>query len=133
MTWWQGYEFCRNSYYINNETVPPYLAEIFSQEQQDFITETIVFNDELFEFDSWWIGLRYSFVPAEGLRWRWFNSKVIANFTAWSPDYPTNGRETVASMVRDLVYEWIPIEQPPLAGNEDDVKKSYPICQFIPL
>ena len=131
MTWWQGYEFCQNSYYTNNETVPPYLAEIFSQEQQDFIVETIVDN-EFIEFDSWWIGLRYSFVPAEGLKWRWFNSKLIANFTAWSPDYPTNGRETVASMVRDFVYEWIPTKQPPLAGNEDDVEKSYPICQFIP-
>ena len=67
MTWWQGYEFCQNSYYINNETVPPYLTEIFSQEQQDFIVETVV-DIELIEFDSWWIGLRYSFVAAEGLK-----------------------------------------------------------------
>ena len=129
MTWWLGYGFCQESYYITNTTFP-YLVEIFSQEQQNFITQTIV-DSELLEVASWWIGLKQRYIPHEGFQWQWYNSRMTTNFTAWSQDYPMNGHTTAASLVRDLNYEWIDVYQP-LPSQEDDIEKSYPICQFIP-
>lgn len=114
LTWRQGQEEC--------EKLGGYLAEIKSQEQQDFLMSIANLEEILIDTKSWQIGL--SDQGHEG-RWMWQHSADDVDYEAWAWDQPdgTNIADDCACMDQESGYQWVAVR------CDDPEEPGSPICQ----
>jgi len=117
MSWHDAQKVCK-------ESSSSHLVEIFSQEQQDYLTMK-AFEAELLTGteQDWWIGLTDD--NSEG-RWYWIDSLKAADYIPWGVWQP-DGDEAAnfGSMFAGFDYRWT---------DETSAFEyrggAYPICQF---
>ena len=97
------------------------LVEIYNQNQQDFIAEkcTEIRPRPL----SFWIGLKRTQGTST---WKWLDSGVVPEFTAWESGEPENGynNELLANAYPRWGYKWADFKQ-------HNFYKCKPICQKL--
>ena len=95
------------------------LVEIYDQNHQDFIVEKCT-DIGPGSSEGFWIGLKRTSGTST---WKWLDSKVIPEFTAWLPGEPHNGKysDLLAFAHSSLSYKWVDMNIKNSGGN--------PICQ----
>ena len=97
------------------------LVEIYDQNQQNFISEKCrEIGGPSGNAKGFWLGLKRT--PGTST-WKWLDSKVIPEFTAWLPGEPHNGNysDLLAFAHSSLSYKWVDMNIKNSGGN--------PICQ----
>ena len=95
------------------------LVEIYDQSQQDFIEEKCAYvgPGEVF-----WIGLKRTRGTSE---WKWLDSDVIPEFSAWGFSEPDNeNSELLATVVEVYGYKWADF-------GDHNYWNCKPICQKL--
>ena len=97
------------------------LVEIYNQNQQDFLVEKCNEIDPARNHDGgFWIGLKRT----QGTKiWKWLDSDVKPDFTAWGNSNPNNGMsELLAAIYKSYGYKWVDFDK-------QDYYNDTPICQ----
>ena len=97
------------------------LVEIYDQNHQDFIVEKCT-DIGSGTGQGFWIGLKRTIGTST---WKWLNSDVMPEFTAWNLGEPHNGDgDLLAIAYRDYGYKWVDF-----GLRNTNVNK--PICQKL--
>ena len=97
------------------------LVEIYNQNQQDFLVQKCIKIDPARNHDGgFWIGLKRT----QGTEiWKWLDSDVKPEFTAWGNSNPNNGTsELLAAIYKSYGYKWVDFDK-------QDYYNDTPICQ----
>ena len=97
------------------------LVEIYDQNQQNFMVEKCrEIGGPSGNAKGFWLGLKRT--PGTST-WKWLDSKVIPEFTAWRSGEPHNGKNSdlLAFAHSSLSYKWVDMNIKNSGGN--------PICQ----
>ena len=97
------------------------LVEIYDQNQQDFIVDKATGIGSVSGSYGYWIGLK----RIQGTStWKWIDSDVIPEFTAWGPNHPKDSNaELLALSYNALNYKWATFTYHNTHNNN-------PICQL---
>ena len=98
------------------------LVEIYCQNQQDFIVEKCTKIGAGPSQVDFWIGLKRT----QGTSiWKWLDSDVIPEFTAWYGTDPHNGdNELLAVAYKKSSYKWVDF-------HKQNYFNGFPICQKL--
>ena len=97
------------------------LVEIYDQNHQDFIVEKCT-DIGPGSSEGFWIGLKRTSGTST---WKWLDSDVTPEFTAWDFSQPNNGNfELLANAYKVSYYKWGDL-------NEQNYYYCKPICQKL--
>jgi len=101
-----------------------YLAEIKSQEQNNFVESMAIIEENYSGVQSWWLGL--SDMAHEG-RWMWAHSADDDEFTSWGPGHPNTypgNQDDCMAITLEEHFHW-----KDLSCSQTHHKSPSPICQ----
>merc|ERR1712110_341174 len=98
LSWRQGQEEC--------ERLGGYLAEIKSQDQQDFLKSLAMLEETLMSPTSWMIGLSDQ---GHERRWIWQHSLSDVDYESWADGHSDNSDDDCAVMDWDNDYDWVAV------------------------
>ena len=98
------------------------LVEIYNQNQQDFIAEKCTEIAGTGPREHFWIGLKRTNGTST---WKWLDSDVIPEFSAWGFSEPDNeNSELLATVVEVYGYKWADF-------GDHNYWNCKPICQKL--
>jgi len=106
------------------EMLGGYLAEIKTEEQNNFVESMAIIEESFSGVKSWWLGLND--MGHEG-RWIWSHSSTDVEFTSWGPAHPntaTGNQNDCVAITLSEHFHW-----KDLSCSETHHSSPSPICQ----